>query len=637
MTGSRERPGTGVALAARVRAPVRARVRPRTRRRFFARALAVVCVAALVAGAAPALALEITLEASRQEVSIGEQFSVAAVVSHDGMGSLPEPDLASVDGLRRVSTYTQQNFSYVNGRATSSLQVTYVFVADAAGEFTLGPAHVAKGQDTAESGTVAVKVLPAGSSATVPRLGDEAGTSAAEGDDLIVLAEVDDTRPYVNEQITYTFTFLHRTRLMEGGRYTAPSFQGFWAEELDKVSPRPVVLDNKRYTAERIRTALFPTGPGTYTVGSAFVNTVVEERRRGRRRDPFDILGGDRFGLFRSGREIVLQSDSVEIQVRPLPTAGKPDNFAGVVGTFTLESSVDTATLDAGDPVTLTVRLSGTGNLKGVPDPDLSTLDGFRIYESSSNGNTTHRDDRIVGEKVWEFVLVPTSGGDVEIPPVRMGVFDPEQEAYVQLATEPIPLDVSATALDEALAQGGDVQLAKERVRLRQRDIRWVKPANGPLRRASASPFTAPLFLLAHSLPVFAFAASALYRRHRDRLRSDVAYARRRGAARTALKRIQGAKPSLDAGNPEPVFAELSGALRGYVADMLELAAANLDEAEVRRGLGEGGVPPEGVDELFRMLESCDTARFSPIGSDPAAARRLLDEGSAWIRAVEKR
>jgi hypothetical protein len=85
------------------------------------------------------------------------------------------------------------------------------------------------------------------------------------------------------------------------------------------------------------------------------------------------------------------------------------------------------------------------------------------------------------------------------------------------------------------------------------------------------------------------------------------------------------------------VFAELSGALRGYVADLLELAAANLDEAEVRRGLGEGGVPPEGVDELFRMLESCDTARFSPIGSDPAAARRLLDEGSAWIRAVEKR
>ncbi len=605
----------------------------RTRR--VAPAAGVIAALLLAAATASAAELEVTLQSSRDQVSVGEQFTVTAEVRQGGMGSLPEPEMPDVDGLRRVSTYTQQNFSYVNGRATSSLQVNYVYVADREGAFTLGPARVEKRGETAESDAVTVNVSPPGSSASVPKLGEDA-TASAEGDDLIVLAEVDNPNPYVNEQVTFTFTFLHRARLLEGGRYTAPSFQGFWTEEMEKTQPRQVVLDGKRYTAERIRTALFPTGPGTYTIEPAFVNTVVEDRRRSRRRDPFDILGGDRFGLFRSGREVVLQSDPIEVQVRPLPAAGKPEGFSGLVGSFDLSASADPKELDAGDPVTLTVVLEGAGNLKGVPDPDLSALDGFRIYESSSTENTMSREERIVGRKVWEFVLVPTSGGDVEIPPVTLGVFDPEREAYTRLSTEPVPLKVSATALDEALAQGGDLQLAKERVRLRQRDIRWVKPASGKLRPESGSPFTSPGFLLAHAVPVLAFAGSALYRRHRRRLQSDVAYARRRGAAGASRKRIREAERALEAGRLEDVFGELSVALRGYVADRLGLAAANLPEDHVRAGLAEQGTSPESVEELFRMLEACDTARFSPLGSDPAAARRLLEDGQGWIRQQEK-
>lgn len=593
---------------------------------------AVVLLTALLA-AGTANALDISLGLDRSETTVGQQFSVEVTLRHNGMGRLPDATLPPVEGLRQVNRYTSQNFQFVNGRATSSVKISYVYVADAEGEFTIGPARVEKDGEIYESEPVVMKVVPAGSSASVRRLGEE-DAAAAEGDDLIVLGQVDDANPYVNEQITYTFTFLHRARVLEGGRYTAPSFQGFWTEELDKTEPRQVVIDGRRYTAERIRTALFPTGPGEYVIGEAFVNTMVEDRRR-RRRDPFDVFGSDRFGLFRSGREVVLRTDPIRVNVRTLPTLGKPDDFTGAVGQFELTAEVDRSELDAGEPVTLTVTLSGTGNVKVVPDPDLGELDGFKVYESQSSEKNGRNEDRIIGEKIWEFVLVPTSGGDIEIPALSMSVFDPEAERYVRLATKAIPLEVEATDLAEALALGGDIQLAKERVRLRQRDIRWVKPADGPLRRSGSSPFTRPIFLLAHAVPVLAFAGSSVYRKHKNRLRSDVEWARSRGAARAAKERLKSASTALAASDLEAFFGALSSGLRGYVADKLSLAAASLEEDAVRVGLSQHRVSEEDSAEFFSLLASCDGARFSPLGSDATAAAALLERARKWITGVD--
>jgi hypothetical protein len=275
--------------------------------------------------------------------------------------------------------------------------------------------------------------------------------------------------------------------------------------------------------------------------------------------------------------------------------------------------------------------------VKVVPAPDLSILEDFKIYESESSESSQAKGGRITGIKKWEFVLVPTSGGDVTIPPIRLTAFDPQQEKYVALSTKPIKLHVEATDLDEALARGDDLRIAKERVRLRQRDIRFVKPAPATLREEGSSPLTRPGVLIAHIVPVLAMAGSTLLRRHREKLRRDVRYARSRRAARVATKRLQASETRLAAGELESFYGELSSALRGYVADRLDLAAANLEEAPVRRGLAALGLPADDADEFFHVLEVCNSARFSPLGSDPARAAQLRDQAKNWITRVEKR
>jgi len=616
----------------------RTRTTGRPRRVAVATLASVAIVAGLVTSLAThASAAEIALRASEATVTVGRQFTIEAEVRGGGMSSPGEPALPPVEGVRQVSSYRSQNFSFVNGRATSSVLVQYVMVADGEGTYTFGPATVPADGGTLASDTVTVEVLAAGSSAAIPRkFGEDDDASAAGDRDLIVLGSVDNVNPYVNEQIVYTFTFLRRVDLMEGGRYTPPSTTGFWLEELDRTDPTEVVIDGRRYTAERIRSALFPTGDGTYTIGPARLSVTIAEVSNRRRRDPFDLLGNDPFGLLRRGRPVSLQTDPVTVEVKPLPSEGKPRGFSGAVGTFTLTSNVDRREVRAGEPITLSVTLKGQGNVKGAPAPDLSVLSDFKVYESKSEESSSVAGDRVVGTRAWEFVLVPVSGGDVVIPPVRVSTFDPVRGEYQTLESEPIALQVEASDLDEALARGDDPSVAKERVRLRQRDIRYLKPAPASLR-SDASPFTRSGVLLAHVVPALAFAGSALFRRHRDRLRTDERYARHRRAGRVATKRLKASNEALASGELEAFFARLSDALRGYVADKLHLSAVNLDEATVRSGLSALGVATPENDELLAMLEHCDSARFSPLGTDARAAADLARRAEEWISKVERR
>jgi tetratricopeptide (TPR) repeat protein len=595
--------------------------------------------AVLVLALAPlrVLALEVGIAASRQDVAAGEQFTVSVEVRSSGVGSVPAPTLPEIANIQRIGQYESRNFSYVNGRMTGSLVVQYLMVANQPGTYTLGPATAEKGDERATSEAITLTVRAAGSSAPgPPPAGSSGGAIEPKGvgpetsDDLLVLAEVDDETPFVNQQVTYTFTFLRRVQVFEGSQYTPPEASGFWVEELDTTDPTEVSIGGRRWVAERVRMALFPTGPGTFTIGPAKLRTTVAERSA-RRRDSFDIFGGDPFGFFRSGREVRLQTDPITIRVRPLPEEGKPEDFSGAVGEFQLRASVDKTDLSAGDPVTLSLQLAGRGNVKVVDAPNLENLDGFKTYESNAQESSRPQDGKIHGEKKWEIVLVATRGGLAEIPSIRMSTFNPEKQAYESLATDPIPITVQATPFDEALARGDDLSVAKERVRLRERDIRWVKPAPASLRRADGPLAARPLFLLAHAVPAALFAGAVWSRRRRDRLATDVRWARSTKARRVAEKHLQDAEKSLRARDFSTFHGETSKALRGFVADRLGVSPASLDPPFVRAALEERGAPAELVDRWLAMVDACDTARFSPAGTEAARAEELSRLARKWI------
>lgn len=129
-------------------------------------------------------------------------------------------------------------------------------------------------------------------------------------------------------------------------------------------------------------------------------------------------------------------------QIPEPPLAGRPANYSGLVGRFTISTSAEPIRLAVEDPLTLRVVVRGTSvgddptrkHLHVVPD---SLGDDFYI-EPVPEG------DRRLDDGAWEFVwrLRPKSIDVDAVPPLALAYFSPQIGRYQTTRSESIPLIV---------------------------------------------------------------------------------------------------------------------------------------------------------------------------------------------------
>jgi len=136
---------------------------------------------------------------------------------------------------------------------------------------------------------------------------------------------------------------------------------------------------------------------------------------------------------FMWGRQYDVPIKPVTLTVRDLPGDGRPDGFSGAVGRFTLDARVAPDEIVLGDLVTLTMTVSGDGDLTGVLPPAPVSLGLLKAYEprlvSAKEGTLT-----------YEQVLIPQATNALAVPPVVFSYFDPVEGTYRTLSKGPFPL-----------------------------------------------------------------------------------------------------------------------------------------------------------------------------------------------------
>jgi hypothetical protein len=607
--------------------------------------LALLGLLVAVAWADSARAQGAAIEASvdRTTVSVDGQIVLALTVS-GGMRSLPAPQLPALENDWTVySAGTSRNFSFVNGQISSSASFRYILQPKRVGTFTIGKATVRIGDTTHETTPITVQVT-AGGAGPAPGGGRAApggaasgaqaeppadGGSSYGGGDLFVTLSTDRKEAFVQEQILMTFRFYSRVALLEGADYEKPTLTNFWIEDLPPPRNFSEVVNGRRYNVSEIKMALFPTAAGNQVIGPAkLVCTIPEVRRNVGGNDPFSVFGRSVFG----SRKITLQTDPVTIRVKPLPE-GAPPQFNGAVGRYRLAASVDRTSVAQGEPITLTVRIEGTGNLKTVPDVPLPAMPEFKAYDSSSSSDVDASGGAVKGQKTSQVVLVPLKAGQLTVPPLTMAWFDPQAGAYRTESSAAVPVTVTPGATTAGGAAGGGGRGAIEVV---GQDIRYLKTELGRVSAAGRRPWDGALFWLFQLLPVGLMVTALVHERHRRRLTDDVGFARQVRSGREATRRLKRAN-DLAAANDDGLFAELSAALLGYVADRSNRAAAGLTHDELRRLLAAKRIPGEVAGRLVAFLESCDMARFAPAAAGASDRRRLLDEAAALIEELKRR
>ena len=584
------------------------------------------------ASPAPAAAQEVAARAflTPSTVGLNRQFVLNVEVTGTQRTDA-DPELPVMGSFARyLGASSSTNMQMVNGVTTVSLIVQYRYQAIAAGTFDIGPVAVQVGGRALETEPVilTVSASPAPPPGAAPPPEDPSGVSP---EDLFVVAEVSKRRVYENEPVVVRYRLFTRVNVSSYSVTQTGGNEGFWVEDIPQTqNPQveQVVRDGVQYATAVLRHAvLFPTGPGTKTVEPLSVEARVRVQRRSR--DPFEDFF-NRSSLFGSLLPTVVVSDPVEIEVVSLPEAGRPESFTGLVGGLDVTASLDRADVETNEAVTLSVTLSGEGNLRGLAAPTVDFSRDFEVFPPDVSESIDRSGARISGTKTYDYVLIPRTPGEKTIPSIVMSYFDAGSERYATVATEPLALYVTG----DAVSIGPGVRTGVETLR---EDIRFIRIAPAHFASVERSILNTPGFWIVTLLPLVAMIGALGQRLHQDRLEGDVAYARGRRAGRIARKRLARARSLMSGGDVRDFYAEVERALRGFLADKLNVAEAGFMSENAESQLLERGASPDVVREYLECLGVCDLARFAPPGSSDEQRAAFFERAARAMTAVQEK
>lgn len=589
----------------------------------------------LPAGSSPAQDAVFSARVDRTTVALGEQFSLSFTLENAGMGggkNLQLPDLSPFHIMSGPNQSTSMQF--INGAVSSAVTTSYVLQPKEAGAFTIGAATIEAGGATLRSAPVKIEVVKGQARAQQAPAGDGQSDLARQiGDNLFLRASVDRARVLQGEQITVTFRLYTRVSVASYGIAKNPTLTGFWGEDIENPKTPQLTtetVDGKQYRVGVIRKlALFPTQAGTLDISPMEVQTVVQVQAR-RSADPFDAFFRDPFG---QNVNYTVQSAPLRITVDPLP-AGAPAGFAGAVGRFTMQVGTDRTTVPLNEPVTLTVKIAGTGNIKLLESPVLEIPPDFEQYPQKVSEVINRGGPAISGSKTFEMLVVPRYPGAKVIRPVTFVYFDPRTRKYERITSPRIDLTVEqgTTPAGPALAGG-----PREDVRLISQDIRFVKIGDPDLRRSGGVLPPLPVVILLLLLPAAGTAGAFVYARRRTVLMSDAAAFRNRRALKVARAGLREAEQLLrKGGSSAALHAEVARALWTYLGHKLNVPQAEMSFDRADAELGGRGVARETAAELRALLERCEMARFAPGTSGREGLQQTYDEARRLIVTLER-
>ena len=432
--------------------------------------------------------------------------------------------------------------------------ITYVLLPQAAGNVTVGAAEVTVDGTVYRSNALPIEIVNegkspgAGGTQSRPREDSSPDVTAQNQiakDDILLRAVVSRTSVYKGEPLRVTFKLYERVPVVGYNDVKFPSFNGFWAQELntDNARRQRETFNGKVYeTLVAKEYLLYPQQAGTLVIEPAELTAVAQVVVPGRRNvDPFFGGGPDFVNVPRK-----VQSPRINIAVKPLP-AGAPASFSGAVGSFTMDAVLPQERLAANSAATYTVKISGTGNLTFVQAPKLTLPASFEQYNVKTTESINTSAAGISGYRQFEYPFIARAEGTYEVEPVEFSYFDPSRMQYMTLKSKALELEITPDAKgggDALVVQGRG--MSKEEVKLLGQDIRFIK-LGSPQLRSVREPFlfsAAYWVLFFGILILFAMVYVALRRQIRES--QNVALLRGKRANKVAVQRFRAAKRYMD-------------------------------------------------------------------------------------------
>jgi len=579
------------------------------------------------------IAQEFTASVNETTVADNERFQVSFIFSGKSINNLKNFKPPSFSNFLVLSGPNQStSIQIINGVQTASLTYLYILQPENVGTYSIGKASIEQVEQTFETKPLKMQVVK-GSAKPKQKNTEQTISNEEIAKNLFIKATVDKRKVFKGEQVTVVYKLYTRLTIPKQMSINkVPQYQGFWAEELEiesNRSPTIEVMNGQQFQVGVLKkVALFPSQTGKLEV-TPFELTVPVQIQRKRSRNIFDDFFGDPFGR---GETIEYQavSNTVKVDVLPLPTEGKPENFHGAVGDFKMEATMNKTSTKTNEPLTLNVFISGTGNFELLEMPEIKLPNGFEIYEPKITEDVKNK-GKLHGTKTGEYLFVPRVVGIREIPPIEFSYFDPAKKKYVTLKSEPFTLNIE---------QGDKIVntevVGKEDVQQLGNDIRFIKTSFSSIEKKNEYMINTNGFWIAGAVPFLLLTVLLGWKRRSDKLAGNVALLRYRKAQKVAKNRLKKAGKLLKEKNHKEFYTELSLALFGYLEDKLHIPKAEFTVERAADELKMKSVNEGLITDLKNSAEKCEYVRFAPGAEESAAMKEMYDELAEVIISLEK-
>ena len=563
---------------------------------------------------------EITFTANAPEVVVsGDQFRLSYTINSQKVRDFRAPSIQGFEVLMGPSRSTQSSTQIINGNvtSTSTITFTYILMAGKEGTYKIPGATIVADGNNYTSNSVEIKVLPpddtsgasSGNASSSSR--NQANSGKISDKELFMLATVNKTNVYEQEAILLTYKVYTQVNLT-GLHGDTPDLKGFHTQEVELPQQKTFTLEH--YNGRNYNTTiwqqfvLFPQQSGKLEIPSLSFEGTVSQRIASA--DPFDAFfnGGNYVDIKKN-----LVTPKLTINVKELP-AGKPTNFLGGVGEFTLSSSISTQELKTNDAVTIKLVISGTGNMKLINTPEVGFPQDFEIYDPKVDNKFNLTRNGLAGNKVIEYLAIPRHAGTYTIPPIEFSYFDLKSQSYKTLKTDAYTLNV-------AKGEGNSDQVvanftSKEDLKVLGQDIRYIKTGDTRLTQKDDYLFGSTSYWLWYIIPLVLFIAFMVIYRKQAMENANVAKVRTKKANKVAAKRMKNAGKLLAEKKSEAFYDEVLKALWGYISDKLSMPVSQLSKDNIEEELQKHQVADELIKAFIDTLNDCEFARYAPGNQD---------------------
>ena len=504
-------------------------------------------------------------------------------------------DLSMIKDFKVISRGTSSSFNYINGKSERKASYQYVLLPLSKGRLKIPSIKVTRDGQTAFTKPVFINVV-------------ENVVDSDKVKDLFARAFVGKERFYTGEQIVFTLQFFTSKRLSGLGFEKQPEFRGFSAKPFEEEKSYTRNIEGVRFNVNQLNYLLVPSNPGHFTIKPAVLIARVTVRSN----------FNDSFLFSDRSKPVRVVSNAVEIEVLPLPEYSGNGKFSGLVGEFDIVSDMDQKKLKAGESATLTIKISGTGNIMDASLPEIN-FDDFdqgelKIYDDNPVETIELTQKGYRGAKIFKKAIVPVTPGKYTIKPVELIYFDGDEKRFKSVATQPLSIDVIPSEKIHTAERPQNLNkkqsVVKKEVSLVNRDILEIKEGLKVLEDYREINFM--LFVVLLSIPAFLFLGVKAFTVIR---RKEI-----------SIEREMEEKAKFHLKNAEKLNREGKDFLSHLYSCLVALILAKggkkgetVTLKEARMILADADVDDKNTSRITALLENIESVRFGG---------RLLDENT---------